>query len=50
MKLYTLTNTLGCHFDTCEAETLRKAINKFKKSYSGLFIINGEGESKKVYL
>lgn len=48
LKLYSLTNLQGNYFDTCEAETIRKATNIFKKSYSGAFIVNGEGESKKV--
>ena len=49
-KLYSLKNLSGCYFDTCEADTIRKAINIFKKSYSGSFIINGEGEAKRVNL
>ena len=49
-KLYSLKNLNGCYFDTCEAETIRKAINIFKKSYSGSFIINGDGEAKRVNL
>jgi len=49
-KLYSLTNLQGNYFDTCETTTIRKAINIFKKSYSGQFIVNGEGEAKKVML
>lgn len=49
-KLYSLTNLQGNYFDTCEAATIRKAINIFKKSYSGQFVVNGDGEAKKVTL
>lgn len=49
-KLYSLKNADGCYFGTCEATTIRKAANIFKKSYSGKFIINAEGESKCVNL
>jgi len=49
-KLYSLTNLSGCYFDTCEADTIRKAINIFRRSYSGQFVVNGDGESKRVSL
>ena len=49
-KLYSLTNLQGNYFDTCEAATIRKAINIFKKSYSGQFVVNGDGEAKRVTL